>query len=86
MSLKVAIGIPSYQEADSISYVTRQIDVGLRRILDIDDCLIVNVDSNSSDNTTGVFLKTPTQCHKESFVIKSRRFTSKHRAVEIKLP
>ena len=60
MNKKIVIGVPSYNEEDTIGYMVRQIDLGLRRFFLKDKCLIVNVDSDSTDNTKKVFLKTQT--------------------------
>jgi len=68
-NMRLAVGIPTFQEADSIENVVRQIDDGLARLRDPADCIIVNVDSGSSDATSEVFLNTPTRRRKESFVI-----------------
>src|SRR5262245_40059662 len=66
---RVAVGIPTHQEADSIENVTRQVDEGLARLFDPADCVIVNVDSDSMDGTAGIFLAASTVCRKESFII-----------------
>ena len=60
MNKKIVIGIPSFNEEDTISYVTRQIDIGLKRFFPKEKCQIVNVDSDSTDKTREVFLKTQT--------------------------
>lgn len=58
------VGIPSYNEADSIAFVTRQIDKGLTAHFKNMKTLIVNVDNNSPDDTRGAFLSTETQAPK----------------------
>jgi hypothetical protein len=68
----VAVGIPSYNEADSISEVVTQIDQGLADAYGPQQCLIVNVDSDSTDDTPGQFLRTRTRCAKESLVLNER--------------
>ncbi|PIP31621.1 hypothetical protein COX24_02550 [bacterium (Candidatus Gribaldobacteria) CG23_combo_of_CG06-09_8_20_14_all_37_87_8] len=60
MDKKIAIGIPSYNEGDTISYVVKQVDLGLRKFFPLANCLIINVDSDSTDNTKEAFLKTQT--------------------------
>jgi glycosyltransferase involved in cell wall biosynthesis len=60
MNKKIVIGIPSYNEEDTINYVVRQIDLGLKKFFPKYECLIVNVDSDSTDNTKKIFLKTNT--------------------------
>ncbi len=69
---RLAVGIPTHQESDSIGNVARQVDEGLARLCDPADCLIINVDSDSPDRTSEVFLNTPTLCRKESFVISEQ--------------
>lgn len=70
--MRVAVGIPSYQEADSIAHVVMQVDRGLARRFDPARSTIVNVDGDSPDGTAGVFLGVPTVCHKVSLVITDR--------------
>lgn len=55
------VGIPSYNEADSIAFVAQQVDEGLSRYFNDLNTLIVNVDNNSPDDTRGVFLSTETK-------------------------
>jgi len=66
---RLAVGIPTHQEADSVGNVARQVDGGLARLCDPADCVIINVDSASPDRTSEVFLGAPTLCRKESFII-----------------
>ncbi|MGE0129559.1 MAG: glycosyltransferase family 2 protein [Blastocatellales bacterium] len=68
-SIRAAVGIPTFQESDSIENVVKQVDAGLARLFDPADCVIVNVDSDSPDRTSEIFLNTPTLCGKESIVI-----------------
>lgn len=65
--MRVAVCIPSYNEADSIAHVVGEVDRGLDSAFDRRKCTIVNADSGSTDNTRGVFLETPTRCPKLSF-------------------
>lgn len=58
--LDVVIGIPSHNEADSISHVTKTIDIGLRKYFPKLKVVIVNSDNDSSDKTKDVFLSTLT--------------------------
>ncbi|MGH9768859.1 MAG: glycosyltransferase [Blastocatellia bacterium] len=67
--MKVAVGIPSFMEADSIPYVTRQVDEGLSGMFNPADCVIINADGASPDQTSRVFLETPTKCGKEALVV-----------------
>ena len=70
MAVRVAVGIPSLCESDSIAHVVAQADRGLSRLFDPDSCMIVNVDSASPDGTAEVFRRTPTSCRKESLVLE----------------
>jgi len=65
MDKKIVIGIPSYNEEDTIGYVTEQVDSGLKKFFSSAKCLIVNVDSDSTDNTKKVFLEAQTFCPKK---------------------
>jgi glycosyltransferase involved in cell wall biosynthesis len=57
---EIVIGIPSYNEADNIANVVRQIDKGLQKYFKGKSAVIVNSDNNSPDNTKDVFLNTET--------------------------
>lgn len=52
----IVVGIPSYNEADNIAFVVRQISRGLRRYFPRKSAVIVNVDNNSTDGTKESFL------------------------------
>ena len=52
----IIVGIPSYKEADSISFVVKQADAGLEKYFPKLKKIIVNVDNNSPDNTKKAFL------------------------------
>jgi len=56
--------IPSYNEADSISYPTIQADKGLIKYFRDKSSVIINCDNNSPDNTKQAFLDTPTSTPK----------------------
>lgn len=62
--IEFIVGIPSYMEADTISFVTKQTDLGLTKYFGSLKTVIVNVDNNSEDNTKGAFLSTKTQTPK----------------------
>ncbi len=62
--IEFIVGIPSYMEADSISFVTKQVDRGLASYFKDFNTLIVNVDNNSPDDTRGAFLSTETKTPK----------------------
>jgi len=62
--IEFIVGIPSYMEADSISFVTQQIDRGIAKYFSNLNSIIVNVDNNSEDDTRGAFLSTETHTPK----------------------
>lgn len=62
--IEFIVGIPSYMEADSIGFVTRQIDEGLVKYFSDLRSVIVNVDNSSPDDTKGAFLSTETRTPK----------------------
>lgn len=64
---KIIVGLPSFNEEDSISLVTQKVDHGLQRISEPADCLIINIDSQSTDRTKEIFQETPTVCAKQQF-------------------
>jgi hypothetical protein len=69
----VIVGIPSYNEADSIAGVVRAADQGLgllaREFPDL-RALILNADSNSPDGTTRAFLGAPTSWDKKAIATR----------------
>jgi glycosyltransferase involved in cell wall biosynthesis len=58
--VELIVGIPSYMEADTIGFVTRQIELGIQRYFSGMGAVIINVDNNSEDDTRGAFLSTET--------------------------
>lgn len=60
----IIVGIPSYNEADSIEFVVKQIDLGLRKYFPRSKNVIINADNNSPDNTKRAFLHTKTHTPK----------------------
>ena len=62
--IEFIVGIPSYMEADSISWVTKQADLGLTKYFGNFKSIICNVDNNSEDDTKGSFLSTKTKIPK----------------------
>ncbi|MBN1103531.1 MAG: glycosyl transferase [Deltaproteobacteria bacterium] len=62
--IEFIVGIPSFREADGISFVTRQVDIGLSRYFSALKTVIVNVDNHSDDDTRVAFLRTETQTPK----------------------
>jgi len=60
----IIVGIPSYNEADNIDYVVKQVDKGLSKYYPKLKSLIINVDNNSPDGTKKVFENTKTKSKK----------------------
>ena len=61
---EIVVGIPSYNEADSIGFVVSTVDKGLSRFFGKKDTAIVNVDNGSKDGTKNAFLGTETKAPK----------------------
>ena len=61
----IVVGIPSYNESDTISYVTKTVGEGLEEYFPDKKSIIINVDNNSPDNTKEAFLDTKTRIEKE---------------------
>ena len=61
---ELVVSIPSYKEADSISYPTTQASEGLVKYFPDKSSVIINCDNNSPDKTKETFLNTPTQVPK----------------------
>jgi glycosyltransferase involved in cell wall biosynthesis len=61
---EIIVGIPSYKEADSISFPTEMSDRGLMQYFSDKKSVIINVDNNSPDGTKDAFLNTPTKVPK----------------------
>lgn len=62
--IEFIVGIPSFREADGISFVTTQVDEGLSRYFGSMKTVIVNVDNHSDDGTREAFLSTGTRNRK----------------------
>jgi len=61
---EMVVCIPSYNEADSISFPTIQTSEGLTKYFSDKSSVIINCDNNSPDNTKQAFLDTPTEIPK----------------------
>ncbi len=59
-SADIIVGIPSYNEADSIALPTDMAGKGLTQFFPASSSVIINVDNASEDGTREVFLGTPT--------------------------
>ena len=60
----IVVGIPSYNEADSISYPTDVASRGLINYFSDKKAVIINVDNHSPDGTRDAFMNTPTKVPK----------------------
>jgi glucosylglycerate synthase len=56
----IVVGIPSYNEAESISFPTQQADKGLTKYFERFSAVIINCDNNSPDGTRTAFMETAT--------------------------
>lgn len=65
----IAVGIPSFQEVERIPYVVTCVDRGLAQICDSSKCIIINLDSYSTDGTNSAFLSTTTKSRKVTLSI-----------------
>jgi glycosyltransferase involved in cell wall biosynthesis len=63
-SAEIVVGIPSYNEADTISYPTDVVSRGIAQFFPDREAVIINVDNNSPDDTRKAFLNTPTKVPK----------------------
>ncbi|MGR3175258.1 MAG: glycosyltransferase [Candidatus Scalindua sp.] len=54
--IDIVVGIPSYNEADNIAFVARQLSLGLSKHFPSLSAAIINVDNNSTDGTREAFL------------------------------
>lgn len=68
MKYDIIIGLPSYNEADSITHVTQQVDRGLKKYFPDHKALIINGDSASTDRTVEVFKDVATDTPKETIM------------------
>lgn len=60
----IIVGMPSYNEADTISNVTATADKGLQKYFKDKKAVIINVDNHSTDGTKEAFLNTRTKTPK----------------------
>ena len=63
-SADIIVGIPSLNEADSISVPTDAAGTGLEEFFPNFKSVVINVDNHSTDGTKEAFFGTPTQCPK----------------------
>jgi len=70
--MKIAVCLPSYNEASNIQNITKIVDRGLANLLTKEnglEAVIVNVDSDSNDGTNRLFKETETIHKKHSIVV-----------------
>ncbi|MBW1743339.1 MAG: glycosyltransferase, partial [Deltaproteobacteria bacterium] len=60
----LVVGIPSYKEAELISYPTQMASEGLVKYFGDKNSVIINCDNNSPDGTRDAFMNTPTEVPK----------------------
>ncbi|MGH8887197.1 MAG: hypothetical protein ACRDYX_18900 [Egibacteraceae bacterium] len=65
MPFRVVVGLPSFNEADTIAGVTAAVDAAVTTVPFPAKALLVNADSSSTDRTPEVFLATPTKTGKK---------------------
>lgn len=69
---KLAICIPSYNESENISNITKLVDKSLKQFDDIYESVIINCDNNSPDNTNMLFNETNT-LHKKISIVTNKK-------------
>ncbi len=52
---EIIVGIPSYNESDSIGFVAEQVDEGLRKYFPEKESIIINIDNSPDDKTIKAF-------------------------------
>lgn len=67
---KIAVCLPSYNEAENIENITKKIDKALSMLEKKYKCYIVNADNNSPDKTSELFINTITKTEKISIISK----------------
>lgn len=81
-NMKVYVCIPSFNESNNIENITKTIDNGLKRLSVFVgsniEAKIINIDSNSEDNTVKIFRKTKTFYPKKSVILKKPRGKGKN--------
>ena len=63
-TVDLIVGIPSYNEADSIAYPTQVASQGITKYFPEKKAVIINVDNNSPDGTRDAFMSTATEVPK----------------------
>lgn len=57
---KLFVCLPSYNEADNISNITKKVDRALKKSQKKYECIIINADNRSKDGTNEIFNATNT--------------------------
>jgi len=65
VSPRILVGLPSFNEADAIATVTRDVDEALATMPFQVSAVLVNADSSSTDGTVDAFMATPTRHPKQ---------------------
>lgn len=65
MPFRILVGLPSFNEVDSIAKVTRDIEAALATLPFPADALLVNADNSSTDGTPDAFLSVATKYEKK---------------------
>lgn len=63
--IDIVVGIPSLNEAATIGFVAEQVSEGLSYHFPNRECIIVNVDNHSTDNTKEAFMRSKTSIDKK---------------------
>lgn len=66
MSPRIVVGLPSFNEADAIAIVTRDLDEALATLPFQVSALLVNADNSSTDGTVDAFMTTSTRYPKHA--------------------
>lgn len=73
MKKKIAVCIPSYNESHIIAQTLKKVDKGLKMYIKLNyDVVIVNIDNNSPDDTSTIFMNVDTYCPKISIITNER--------------
>ncbi len=79
--MKIYVGIPSFNEAETIEMVVKNVDLGLQLVAKKKKnfcAKIINIDSDSDDKTVPLFKKTKTFFPKKSIILRKPRGKGKN--------
>lgn len=74
--MKIAVCLPTLNESANIAHITRTVDRGLDYLVSLwpeTQAQIINIDSDSADDTVKIFLNTPTTHSKSSRIISNTK-------------